>query len=265
MGHAGEVEEVVDHPGFELHIAIDHLDGFHSEWREIFCMPKGLDGEENRSERSAKLMGKHSDEVIFRFASRLGVLACGLCGGEELGEFVLKFLPLGEVAADFGEAARGISEGDHDFVDPEKAAIFLRAPAFIFGPAVGASGGHFFLREVVGDFIRRIKQRHVLPDHFLLGVAFNACGTLVPARDEALGIEQENRVILHGIDQDPETFLGLPARFLVETRLGLVAEDFHKTGDLVLHVAHGHHHAAGPETAAILAEVPALVLGAAFL
>ena len=67
-------------------------------------------------------------------------------------------------------------------------------------------------------------------------------------------IEQENAVVLHAVDQQPEPLLAFLERILVALLLAQVLDDLGETQQRSGAVAQGGDHHAGPEGAAILAQ-----------
>ena len=53
----------------------------------------------------------------------------------------------------------------------------------------------------------------VLADDLLGAIALHPFGGGRPARDLAVGVEQENRVVLDAVDQQPVALLAFPQRF----------------------------------------------------
>src|SRR5690606_24383362 len=81
------------------------------------------------------------------------------------------------------------------------------APPLVFRPAFPDRGLEFPLRPVPG--LRRVEDREVLADDLVLGVALDPFRPLVPAYDVSVRVEEEDGVILHRPDEQPETLLAL--------------------------------------------------------
>ena len=69
-------------------------------------------------------------------------------------------------------------------------------------------------------------------------VALDALGAGVPARDVAVGIEHEDRVVLHALDQQAEALLALAQLLLLRAALGEVARDLGEAAQRAVVVAH---------------------------
>src|SRR5262249_44304943 len=91
-----------------------------------------------------------------------------------------------------------------------------------------------------------------------------AFGARVPGRDEALGIEHEDRVVPDAVDEHAEALLAPPHLLLGAPPLAEIARDLREPVQLAGLVAQRGDHDVGPEPRAILANAPALVLDTAF-
>src|SRR5262249_36036464 len=117
---------------------------------------------------------------------------------------------LGQVAGDLGEAAEGAAlvpqRRDQD-VGPEPGAVLAQPPAFLL--VLPGGGGDLQLPGRLAGLhvLRRVEPGGVLADDLLGGVALDALGAGVPTGDDALGVEQENGVVLNAFDQETEAFL----------------------------------------------------------
>ena len=85
--------------------------------------------------------------------------------------------------------------------------------------------------------LRRVEDAEVLADDLVGRVALAALGAGVPARDAALGVEHEDRVVLDGLDQQPEPLLALAQHLLGLAALGDVPGDLGEAEELAVVVA----------------------------
>src|SRR5207249_6006399 len=99
--------------------------------------------------------------------------------------------------------------GDHH-ARPEQGPVLPDAPALLLEPA--RPGGHFQLplRLSRANFFLAIEAGEVLADDLVRAVALEPARARVPAGDQPLRIEHENRAILHVLDHEPEPLLALP-------------------------------------------------------
>ncbi len=80
VADAGEIQQVVDQPRFELHIATDRFQrGAHGFGAILFLQQRG--GVQHRGERRAQFVGKHRQETVFCRIGGLRRFAClaGFC------------------------------------------------------------------------------------------------------------------------------------------------------------------------------------------
>ncbi len=68
---ASQVEQVVNQPRFQLHIAADHLEGRQNRFRQIFVIERHQGGE-HRGEGSPQFVAEHREKAIFREVRTLG-------------------------------------------------------------------------------------------------------------------------------------------------------------------------------------------------
>ena len=121
----------------------------------------------------------------------------------------------------FGMAARGhvtrdLRESGHrplvvaqrcdDGVRPEALTVFADAPPFIFDAAFARCGFELAPRLFRGKVFRTVENGEMLADGLLFLVAHDPRGAAIPRANDALGIEQEDGVILDRIDENGEFF-----------------------------------------------------------
>ena len=102
----------------------------------------------------------------------------------------------------------------------------------------------------------------MLADDLVALVALDALGARVPARHHAVGVEHEDRIVDHALDQQPEALFALAQRLLVKFAVGEVARDLGEAEQPALFVAQRGDDHVRPEARAILAYAPTLVLEA---
>src|SRR5690349_17784313 len=93
-----------------------------------------------------------------------------------------------------------MQRGDDD-VGPEGGAVLANAPAFVLEPPLPRSDPELVLGKSLGDLLRRVEHREVLPDDLLRLVTLDAARTLVPAGDVTSRVEREDGVVAHRIDE----------------------------------------------------------------
>src|SRR6185312_6168937 len=116
---------------------------------------------------------------------------------------------LGHVARDFGvaeELAVLVAEGGHDDVRPEARAVLSHAPAVVFVAAFALGGRELAVVGVRGR-LRRVEDRKMFSDHLARFVALDAARALVPRRDVALRVEEEDRVVPDALDERSELLI----------------------------------------------------------
>src|SRR5438270_5066168 len=89
---------------------------------------------------------------------------------------------------------------DH-YVCPEARSILPHAPAFVLEATNTRRFAKLKLGEPLCDAFGGIKNRKVLADYFVRGVALEALRSRVPAEDVTIGIEREDRVIVDAFDK----------------------------------------------------------------
>src|SRR4051794_6101141 len=111
----------------------------------------------------------------------------------------LGLLALGEVPRDFQKSTQLAvirPQRRNDHVCPKSRAILPQPPTFVLNAARFDCPPQFLLRPPSVKRLLRIKTRERLPNDFLSFIALEPSGTRVPALDSALGVEQENGMIL---------------------------------------------------------------------
>src|SRR5207302_2776475 len=131
--------------------------------------------------------------------------------GLALTQSLLGVAPIRDVASDLGEAAqlpvRSAERGDHD-VGPELRAVLADAPPLIGDAAHGRGPREQAIGLSVALLIR-VEDRNVPSDDLAGRVALEALGSWIPTLDRSIGIEHEEGVVLHPVDQEAETLLAL--------------------------------------------------------
>ena len=170
--------------------------------------------------------------------------------------------PFGDVAGDLGETAEGprgvVDRGDDD-VRPESGAILADAPSFAFGRSVLPRQLESLLRFSGGDILLRIENREMLPDDLLVFVPLDPARPEIPGRDLPVGIENEDGVIAHRIDEETHQLLGFPVPILGSLALRQIPGHLREADELSALVAQGGDHRVRPEPAAIAPNPPSLV------
>src|SRR4029450_12692502 len=103
----------------------------------------------------------------------------------------------------------------------------------------------------------------MLADDLLSGIAFHPPGTSIPVDNDAARVEHVNGIILYGLDQQPKPPFAFVKRLLRLPSFGNVAGDFGKADSTAVRHAHRPYHNRCPEAAAVPANAPSLVFGAA--
>src|SRR5690606_30960608 len=116
-----------------------------------------------------------------------------------------------------------------------------------------------------GDLGRRIEHRETAVEHVADLEAGDRARADVPRTNATFAVDEEDRVLLHRVDQQPHLLLAPEQLLLVIAPLGEVARDFREADVLAALVAQRGEDHAGPEPAAVLAHTPAFVLEAAVL
>src|SRR5689334_1018478 len=127
----------------------------------------------------------------------------GMC----LFKSLLRLMLLGNVARDLGEPdkmPRMIVERLNHNASPEPRAILADAPCLGFMLA----GSRCLPEYLVGDtgllILRTIEPGEMAADRLPRRIAFDPNSPRVPACDAAVGVQHENRVVLHAIHQPAE-------------------------------------------------------------
>src|SRR6185503_15251959 len=109
-------------------------------------------------------------------------------------------LALAEIARDLREAEQDplvvAQRGDHD-VGPEARSVLAQPPALVFDAALLHRLAQLLRGPIALDVLGRVENRKVLADDLLRAVLLDQRRTGVPARDMAVLVENEDRVIPH--------------------------------------------------------------------
>jgi hypothetical protein len=114
--------------------------------------------------------------------------------------------------------------------------------------------------QVAGQVLRVGQVLHPQPQHLVARAADEVAESPVDPHEAPLQVGQGDPDG-HLIDQRVELLLPPAQRHLGPPPLGGVAQDLAEAEQLPTRVAQGDHDAGGPEPGAVLAQVPALVLG----
>ena len=138
--------------------------------------------------------------VLFRRPARL-------LGARQRDPLLLVPFPLRQIARDLREPDQSpvvIANGGDHHVGPETRAVLPDAPALVFEPAVARRSFQLPLALARPDILLGIEAREVLADDLVGGVALEPLGARVPRRHVAGRVENEDGVVLHRRDQQPE-------------------------------------------------------------
>jgi hypothetical protein len=116
---------------------------------------------------------------------------------------------LGQVACHLGEAdqcAIAVAQGGDDDVGPEAGAILADAPAFVFVASVANGALELALRQPRLDGFRWIELREMLADDLAGLVTLDGLGAGIPGGDAPVGVEDQQRVVAHALDEHAELF-----------------------------------------------------------
>src|SRR5690606_26129884 len=116
---------------------------------------------------------------------------------------------LGQVACHLRETLQGsplVEDRRNDGIGPEPRSVLADAPALVFSASLPRRGGQLALRPAGGYVFGWVKDGDVPADDLGIGVTLDALPALVPTDDAAFGIEPEDGIVLHLLDQCPEPF-----------------------------------------------------------
>ena len=176
-----------------------------------------------------------------------------------------ELLALGEVASDLRKPTKfsvEIVDRAQDDVGPEAGAVFAHPQSVDLHSAVSDYRREVTLGLTALCGFRGVETFDGAPDDFRRRVADDSFRAQVPACDAAVRVEHENRVFLDAVDEQSEALFAFTECFLVTAPLGEVARDLEEPGEVARRAAQGGNHHVGPETRAVLADAPALLLEA---
>ena len=157
------------------------------------------------ADRRAQLVRRHREEV--------GLVVGGLQQpGVGLLEPRAGLTGLGVVPGDLAEADQltvAIPDRRDRHVRPEARPVLADPPPLFLVAALAQCDLELVLRMPLHLLLRRVEDPEVLADDLLGGPALAPLGPGVPADDVTLGVEHEDRVVLHRLDQQPQHLLGL--------------------------------------------------------
>eukprot|EP01022_Parablepharisma_sp_SALTPOND_P021769 TRINITY_DN435_c2_g11_i1.p1 TRINITY_DN435_c2_g11~~TRINITY_DN435_c2_g11_i1.p1 ORF type:complete len:948 (-),score=370.43 TRINITY_DN435_c2_g11_i1:3556-6399(-) len=189
-----------------------------------------------------------------------GIVACQV---DDLG---VAFELFGAVAGDLGKAqqlAVFLVEGVDHHVRPEARTVLAQAPAFVFEAAFAQGDLQVGGGQSGQAVLLLVEHGEMLAHDLLLQVTLGALGAGVPVGHGAIGIEHVEGIVGDAFHQQPETVFGVAPRLFHAALLGTVAGDLGKADQLAVFLVDGVDHHVCPETAAVLADAPALAFEAA--
>src|SRR5690349_19158519 len=108
------------------------------------------------------------------------------------------------VILEAAQLALRVEQRGDNHVGPEARAILAHAPALDLEAADARGFLDLAVGPAGGDRFGRVEDREVLADDVVGGISLDALRAGVPGRDAAVGIEQEDGVVLHALDQHAE-------------------------------------------------------------
>ena len=138
-----------------------------------------------------------------------------------------RLLALAEIAADLRKSPQisgGIAQRRVGHTLEKSGAVFAHAHALFFMAATAGRYPKQFLRPASLDIFRREEAGKVVTDNLFGGVAFHALGSGVPADHLALGVQHEDGVVLHSVEQHPVFLFAVPQSFLCPPPFGGAAQ-----------------------------------------
>src|SRR5580658_8022429 len=100
----------------------------------------------------------------------------------------------------------------------------------------------------------------MLTDDLTGRVALDSLCAGIPTGHESIGIEHENGIFAHALDQKTKPLLAASQVLLVTSPLGQITRDFAEADELSLGCSHGCDDHVRPKQRAILSDSPTLVL-----
>src|ERR1019366_8842045 len=209
--------------------------------------------------RDAQVFGEGSRALLVQFRDRSRLFGAG-----QRDSLLFMAFAYRQVARDLrepDESAAGAYGGDHD-VRPEARPVFLDTPAFVFEAAVGRGDLQLELALAGPDFFFGIEAREMLPDDLARSVALEALGAGVPRGHVARRIEDEDRVLLHRSDEQPDALLAPLELSFGTPSFGEVAGHLSEADQATSLVANGREDDVRPELRPVLSNAPAFFLEA---
>ena len=163
--------------------------------------------------RHASLRVEHEDGVVLHCLDEQAKALLALA------QQLFLATALCQIARDLGEAAHlafGIVQRRDRHARPEQAAVLAHTPALVLDTAFLRGEFELALRPAALQGILRIEHREMLSQDFGGAVSLDALGAGIPADDLPFAVEQENRIVLHALDQqlqrvvDAEDFSRFP-------------------------------------------------------
>ena len=97
----------------------------------------------------------------------------------------------------------------------------------------------------------------MLPDDLGRRIALDALGAGIPAGDDAVRVQHEERIVGDAVDEQPELTLAFAQTILGLAPLGNIASDLRKADQIAAGIVNGVEHDRRPEARAVLANAPA--------
>src|SRR5262245_2578074 len=130
---------------------------------------------------------------------------------------------------DLGEAdelAALVADRVDDDERPEAAAVLAHTPAFGFGPTIARRGLQRRGRHPGRAVLVAVEHAEMLPEDLVRRIALDAPGAGIPRRDDAVGVELEDRIVDHGVHQAAKPTFGVQDLLAGLRALGDVPGDY---------------------------------------
>ncbi len=176
---------------------------------------------------------------------------------------LLRRAPLREIARHLRKTDQRtvwIAHRGNDDVRPEKRAVPSNAPSLVLEAAHLGRDLELECRLPTRDILRRIEGGEVSSDDLTRRIALDAARALVPGRDHSLGIEHEDGVVLHGLNELTKAFLACAERLLCRAAIGEITRDLREPDVRTTVVEERRDDDVRPDERAVLPEPPTLVL-----
>ena len=121
-----------------------------------------------------------------------------------LPELLLRGQPLADVARDLGEADEGacvVIDRIDDDGGPELGAVFAHPQSFGFETTDGCGLVQRLLRNAGPAILLGVEAAEMLPNDLIAAIALDPFGAGIPGRYVSAGVELENGVVHHRLDE----------------------------------------------------------------